>query len=265
MRRFSPLQALFLSFFSRDLYRDVARSWRGLGLLYMLLLIAVVWTPRTIAFQLKVSHFVNERAPDIVHQIPPLAIRHGHVLVSVPMPYVIKDPDSGAELAIIDTTGHTTSLDGSKARVLITANRVIIQKSAYERREFDLSQLGDFAFDQPKGMHWLGAIGTWFAGVVMLFGFVFVYLWTMVKAFVFAVLGMLMRKSARARLGYDALVRIAAVAMTPAYVAGLLRDLAHAPIPLWWCIAGLMTLGFLWFGVQASGEAVAETPVPPAA
>ena len=41
MRRFSNVQALALSFFSRDLYRDVASHWKGAGLLYQLLVIVL--------------------------------------------------------------------------------------------------------------------------------------------------------------------------------------------------------------------------------
>lgn len=270
MRRYSAFQALFLSFFSQDLYRDVARAWRGLGLLYLLLLIAVVWIPRTIQFHLMVSHFVNQRAPGIVHQIPPFRIQNGHVVTDVPMPYFVRDPDGGAVLAILDTTGKIASLDSSDARILVTSRRAILRKSSVETRTFEFAGIRDFGFDQPKGMHWLSLIGAWFAAGVMFVGFLGLYLWTVVKACVIGVIGMLMASRARAGLGYDAVVRLAAVALTPAYVIGVLGHFAHVTVPLWWCVAFLMTLGFLWLGVQANAApaaaaAAATPPEPPAA
>ena len=52
MRRFSGLHALVLSFFSPALYRDVALQWRGIGVLYLLLVATICAIPRLVMIQL---------------------------------------------------------------------------------------------------------------------------------------------------------------------------------------------------------------------
>ena len=47
MKRYSIFHPLVLSFFSKSLYRDVGKNWRGTGLLYLLLIIALLWIPST--------------------------------------------------------------------------------------------------------------------------------------------------------------------------------------------------------------------------
>src|SRR5688500_20251727 len=51
--QYSRFTALVLSFFSAALYRDVARRWRGIGLLYLLLLMFVTWLPVVIRWNLQ--------------------------------------------------------------------------------------------------------------------------------------------------------------------------------------------------------------------
>ena len=42
------LQALYASLYSRDLYRDVADNWKGIGRLYLLLLLSLTWMPSAV-------------------------------------------------------------------------------------------------------------------------------------------------------------------------------------------------------------------------
>src|SRR2546426_3324312 len=55
MRRYGILHPLLLSFFSRSLYRDVGRTWKGIGFLYLLLLLALSWVLVTIHLHRMVS------------------------------------------------------------------------------------------------------------------------------------------------------------------------------------------------------------------
>jgi hypothetical protein len=48
MKHYGRLQAVYLSFFSGDLYRDVANNWTGIGLVYLLLLLAAAWLPSAV-------------------------------------------------------------------------------------------------------------------------------------------------------------------------------------------------------------------------
>src|SRR5690242_11135557 len=45
MKQFSRLSAISASFYSPDVYRDVVSRWKGYGVLYLLLLLAICWLP----------------------------------------------------------------------------------------------------------------------------------------------------------------------------------------------------------------------------
>ena len=61
-RKFSYVRAMVCSAFSKELWVDVARNWRGIGLLYMILLLALTWTPVLIKAQMTVSKFIQQDA-----------------------------------------------------------------------------------------------------------------------------------------------------------------------------------------------------------
>src|SRR2546428_11609695 len=111
MRRYSVVHALLLSFFSRDLYRDVARNWRGAGLIYLLLLVALSTVLFLARAQIGIAQWARGEASQVVNQIPPIQIRHGVVQVSGPSPLIIR-ASKGTTLAIIDTSGSVASFEG---------------------------------------------------------------------------------------------------------------------------------------------------------
>src|SRR5882672_4612007 len=127
MRRTSNLRALALSFFSRQLYREVAHEWLGAGVVYLLLVTFLCVLPPLIAMQAGVARFAREEAVPLLEEIPPIVIRDGHLSAAVPMPLVIRG-QNGVALAILDTTGQVTSLDSTEARMLVTSTHAMFRK-----------------------------------------------------------------------------------------------------------------------------------------
>src|SRR6185503_9036577 len=128
MKRYSIFHPLVLSFFSKSLYRDVGKNWRGTGLLYLLIILAILWIPTIIKGQLATSAWVTGDSKEITKQIPPITITKGQVSTDVPMPHVIKDPKTGEDIAIIDTTGTYKDLDNSDAKLLLTKSKLIVKR-----------------------------------------------------------------------------------------------------------------------------------------
>src|SRR5262249_57870727 len=65
------LRAIPASFFSRDLYRDVARVWRGVGIAYLLLLTALLTVFVAVEMQIGLNHWVHSSgAKDFIEQVP---------------------------------------------------------------------------------------------------------------------------------------------------------------------------------------------------
>src|SRR6266550_5998622 len=139
MKRYSIFHPLVLSFFSKSLYRDVGKNWRGTGLLYLLLVLALVWIPTMIAGQIGLSRWVDNDSKAITNQIPAITISNGQVSTDVTTPYFIKDPTTGEDIAIIDTTGQYETLANTNAKLLLTKSKLIVEKSAMETQTYELA------------------------------------------------------------------------------------------------------------------------------
>ena len=63
MKQFGLLRAIWLSFYSPELYRDVARNWRGFGLLYLTVLLALSWLPTPVQWFSGLRDFATTEAP----------------------------------------------------------------------------------------------------------------------------------------------------------------------------------------------------------
>lgn len=122
-------RALFRAFYSGELYIEVNRLWRGLGLRYLFLLSVVLSVPWASTEYVKQAHFYNDVVIPAVKQLPPIHIQDGEVQFDKPMPYMIKD-QQGKPVIIIDTTEKIKSLKDDKysdVLLLITKDSFVYQ------------------------------------------------------------------------------------------------------------------------------------------
>lgn len=150
MTKYIYLKTVYLSFFSQDLYRDVLRNWKGLGLKYLMMLsfFAAVITSVNLVRMLHsfdtaevADNITNRlfedpdlsfeqnlnRVLDIVSQIPSVMVKDSELSISEKEPYFIKDPISGKDWLIFDSTGEYKTLEGTDAIFLITKSSVILK------------------------------------------------------------------------------------------------------------------------------------------
>ena len=261
-RRYSVLHPFFMSFFSRALYQDVARNWRGFAFLYLLLLVALCTIPKTISIHTGLSDFIRNSAPQVLSQIPEITISQGRLSTDREEPYFIRDPEGGENIAVIDTTGRFDSLDDVSAHVLVTKTHVMFRRSQREIRTFDLSGIEYFRFDHTVIYRWVGVVAKWLAialfPVILLGSFVY----RIIQALIYGLIGVLFSKITKISLGYQALVRLAIMAVTPAIILGAIRDIAQVPVRFWWLWCFLIAMAFLFFGVKANGGRYSATAPP---
>ncbi|MCH9718079.1 MAG: DUF1189 domain-containing protein, partial [Gammaproteobacteria bacterium] len=118
------LQAIYLSFFSGRLYIDVIRRWRGLGLLYLVCMLAVVTLPYAVHLTIAYRDMMEQKLFVPFKQLPPFSVRDGEVYFYSPMPYEVKNRHNEV-VAVIDTEGKIKQLPYflyPKATLLITKN-----------------------------------------------------------------------------------------------------------------------------------------------
>ncbi len=259
MKQYSILHPLYLSFFSRDLYRVVRSSWKGKGFLYLLLLLAITWLPVMYKFHRGVAEGVGREAPKYIDQVPKITIVRGEVSIDRPVPYTITDPDSREPLVVIDTSGQITSLEQTTAPMLLTRDKFIYREAAGgPPKIYDLSGIQAFTLDRDMVNGWVRLFTKYFAVFAYPFAVAGSYVYRLLQALLYAAIGLIFVRTLKARLDYGAVLQLALVAITPAVILSTLIRLAGLAIPVFWLICFLLAMGYLFFAVKANAA-----PTPP--
>ncbi len=266
MKRFSIIHVPLLSFFSKPLYRDVGLNWKGVCFGYLLLLLAVCWIPQVVKMYMDFSDFVEKEAPPVLEQVPRITIADGQVSIDEPQPYYIKDPESGQVLAVIDTTDTITSPEDANAFCLLTRTGLVARKSEFETRSWDLSHVQSLVVDSDRIRGWLRTIKKFFVVLVYPPALVCSYLYRIVQALIYAVVGLLFAYLCKVKLSYAALLRLAVTAVTPCIILNTVLGVADAHLPYGWLLYLAIALAYLLFGVTACRTAPAapqQAPLSP--
>ena len=256
MRRFRYSEAVFLSFFFGDFYRDVGRRWAGLGYAYLLFLLALAWLPSMLRIHLTVGNFVRNEAPKLMAGFPRIEILNGVVTTVPPERFVIRNPESGEEFLIIDTSEDMVSTDSltGPAIVLTRSKLIVWQPSRGEARIRDLGGIKQFSMDREDAERWLQLAGYWLGLALYLFILPFSFAYRAVQVLIYALIANLFARAAKLELDFATRMRLSAVAITPAVVVDTAKDFTPLSIPFWFLICFLISMFYLRFGVTAMAE-----------
>lgn len=148
---FNYWQALYLSCFSSRLYVDVVKRWKGYGVLYLLLVVAIGAIPISVRVLMNFNQFYNEQMIEPIEKLPILYIQNGEVTFDKPMPYLVKNKKDEV-VAIVDTKGTVTGMSSSypQMTLLITANQIIFRPPQLQLLNYKPSQnQGEKIYAQP--------------------------------------------------------------------------------------------------------------------
>ncbi len=256
MKKHGIVDALYLSFFSRDLYRDVATQWKGFGLVYLIAVLALCTIPGVLRMQAELNAWQVDQAPSYIRQVPRVTITKGQLSVDAAEPYRIMNEKTGEPVVIIDTTGGTTSLDGSKAFALFTKSTLVIKKSEQESRTFNLSDLGGetIIIDRASAYDLLDSFTDAFP--IVIYPFVLILssvLWS-VLACVNTLVCSLYARRLSLSLSNSAVMRISVMALTPALLISAVLTTTGITVPYWWTICVLGSAGYALYGIQANSR-----------
>lgn len=263
MKTYNLFHGFFLSFGASDFYRDVAHHWRGLGFLYVLVLILLTTIPSTAKLFYDTADINQSAIRPVTSQIPRIEIQDGIARVEAPQPHIITDPESGEVIAILDTTGDTTLDDLAPYRnvMLLTEDELIVKQPhrTQVRSLADFEELlGDPAvIDQQTVEGWI----LWGVGMVKLLQYPayagFSYCYRMMQVLVLGVIGLLIASLKNQRLDYTASSRLAAMAITPVILLNTVYELLtplHSAWCIWWLVCIGLGFGYLFFGISAASR-----------
>jgi hypothetical protein len=252
--QFNRFQALWSSFYSADLYRDVARRWKGVGALYLLLLLAITWLPSAYRWTGIMQDFAAKAVAGIV-QMPTITIENGVMRATPPGRHVLEPFGPGDLRIIVDDTIDAVPPD-FEAEAIVVARRevVMIRPERRERRTWALTPTTNYELTREKAGSYLAALDSWVPVVGYIASVAGALVFRILQALAYGAIGMIFVRKWRSGLDYQAVVRLAAVAVTPVIVLRTLIWFAPSE-PAWhvrWPVAFVITLMYLRFAIRAA-------------
>ncbi len=257
MKRYSMLHALYLSFFSRDLYRDVRANWKGTGFLYLLLLLAVTWLPVIYKMHGALSEEIKQEVPKYIEQMPKITIAAGRVSIDRPVPHTILEPDGRTPFMVIDTSGRIASLEQTKAMVLLTEDQIMFRRPQGAEKVYDLAGTDAF-IDRDRANRWVQAVRKYFPIIAYPVALTASYVDRVLEMMLCFTMGMIFASILKAPLDAAAVSRLAAVALTPAIVMYTLLLLADIRVPHSAVVLFAVAAAYLYFAVKANAGPEAQ-------
>lgn len=267
-RRYGEFLAVAFSFFSAELYRDVAARWRGIGFRYLVLLMLLTSIPEAIKFQVWFADFLDHDAQPLIDDFPTLSILNGEVSIAEADPYLWRDPKTGQVLLYIDTSGAFDRPEAPDATFRLSRKELQIRNTTppwivpVARIEPFLTRFAGKSgtIDKLRLRAWLDwwakRIGIVYFALAMITGII----GHLLQIFIYGVFGLVICAILGVTLDYSVLVRLALVALTPACVLGTLLILTGISIPFSNPLFFVIEISFLAFAVKANGPDPFESP-----
>ena len=257
-RRYTIIHPLFMSFYSKDFYRDVAQNWKNYAFLYLLFLLALCSVVKTVKIHYDLSDFLTKHAPAFISQFPAVTFSNGKASIDQDEPYFIKDPNSGDDIIIIDTTGEINSLNDTNAVMLLTETKLIIKKSDRQIQVFALSEIEDFRLDKDVVYGWLRIVQKWLAVVLFPFLVLGSFVYRLVQVLIYGIIGMVFASILKTDIEFQSLIGITIMAITPVVILDTFMGPPNISALLWRFVCFLISMGFLFYGIKANSNRMAS-------
>lgn len=251
MRQFSYWRAFYSSFYSSDLYRDVAKNWGAGVLLYLLMVLTMAWWASMFHVQRSVDRGFERLSDEYVPQVPHIKIEKGVLKTPEKRPYFIRNSDNQVD-AIIDTSGRYTNLDETDSYILVTDHEMMV-KDNQNRIRIDKIP-ADLTLDlEPQEVKEMlrGYIKyAWIYLFPFLLFFSFIY--RLIQALLYALIGKLYSAFFNVQLSYTENLKIAMVAVTPAIVFATFLEAFQIVIQYQMlCYLGI-SIGYIIFAIKSN-------------
>lgn len=249
MKKYTYFHALFASFHSRVFYEEVTLTWKGTGIAYMFFLSCLC----SIFYTFQISHFyenfVETKLPAYIQDLPEIDIKDGQVHVSVEQPYFLKHDDN--TYAIIDTTGQITSLENSKAIILITKNHLLIKRPQAPTHSLNLKDFGDVKLTKHSVLKSANILKTIMPLIIYPFFLLSFFLFHLFQLFFFSAMAIVLASIKRAsNIAYQDILRLSAVAMTPSILIKTFFDYTDIELSLLWLFYFIVAIAYIGLAVH---------------
>lgn len=260
-RRRFPFVAGYVLWFLPSLWRDAGRNWRGFGFLYLLILFLISWGVTLAKHHGPFTDFVRNDVPKFAKEVPTVDIKDGVVTTDVPYePYIITNPDNGNALVVIDTTGQTTEPPEPEPSLLLTKNKLIVRNNN-KVETHDLSQVKQFHFSSQDVQSFFDKLHALYWPVIFPSAVAWSMIWRLIQVLIYALIGMAIASGVRPPLSFGALMRLAALAITPVVLLDTVFAVTGLSFGCAWTTLGItLAIVLLVFMVRANNDPNAAPP-----
>jgi Protein of unknown function (DUF1189) len=244
-------KVILFSFFSREIYSEVAGRWSGTGFSFLFLFLVILSVPEAIRLQLVVSEYL----PGVTAKIPDFKIANGEFSSSVAQPYRVDFSPTAA--LVIDTTGKINQLDlipgieSLRTAVLVTKNQWQERRVSWGLSRDQIRNFASFpslGVTREQVKSWTDFLVRWAGSLGYFFIVLFLFFFEVAALCVYGLLGLLFAKVLKRRLDYDQSLRLSVVSHVPALTLSAILPLTGlVDLPFWGTI--LISMGYLGFAV----------------
>ncbi|HEY9731326.1 MAG TPA: DUF1189 family protein [Drouetiella sp.] len=268
MNSYSGLQALYMCFFSKDLYRSVVKTWKGIAFLYLFLLIMTSWLLISVKVYFVMSDVMNGPVKKLIDRLPAIEIQDGEFKMDKPSPYRLNlnstdsmDPavhqtNREVPVAIFDATTDDVKTNETFPFV-VTKHFLYIQNGTDSKaQEFELKTFGEnLKYSKQNYLEIADAIKLWVPIVVFMFFGPVSFICCAILSLILGAVGIASANGMSIKLTYGECVRIACVAFTPAVLLDTVIKLLPVPqMPIWPIVGFGAAVAYTIFGVMSNKQ-----------
>ena len=242
--------ALLYSFFSKSFYRDVAYQWRGTGFSYLLVLMLLLGVAMVYVADQRLTLFQRHQLTHLLEQMPTVIIRSGQVSIDRVEPYYLNTV-SGDPFLVVDTTGQYQTLESSRYPMLLTRNELIMKKDLNSEQHYSIPEDANIIIDRAMVETTLANYSVSILCIAYFVIVLSIFFYRIMQTLLYSLPGLVFNKLFSTQLSYLAILRLVAVALTPAVLIDALCYFLFEHYRLGIGLYGLLALLYLSYGVYA--------------
>ena len=258
----SPILALFsLKFYRQAQTAPVSRGFLYLGYLSFLLALYGM-----ILFRIQWMPAANEFVDWLKQNLPEMTLTRQGLEMKIAEPRLLTHSRWGALIYLDPVKDSPDSADLEKAVVVITRTKVGYRDPSTEElriqnivQQSNAANWRDVSFTQETiGRLWR-KLSPWLAAIFFLTSFVGFYLWKLIAALLYSLIGMLLNLFRKTKLRYGSILNVCFFALTPlALLQALVWLFPNFPLPVNLLTSLTLTTLYLAFAILASQDRASQ-------
>lgn len=258
MQQYNIFQAIPMSFYSKNLYKDVAQNWGIKSFFYLLFILALSWIVATYTMQRDINRAVSNKTEQFFSQFPVITVKDGKISTPENRPYTIISPETKEKIIVIDTSGQTKSVD-SKANILVTENQIIITNDekansteAPHTEIYHVPSSFNTTINPDNFKTFFDNLAN-FIWVFYFVGFVIVsFIYRIFQALLYSLFGKIFSLMVGVPIKYSQILQIALVSITPVIVLSTIFYHFNIHFPLQLLFYVVLAMFYLCYGILAN-------------